>query len=439
MPAMPSTRRPSFWVGLAGLAVAMLLGLAGGWATALALGCLYLALCAGWGVLTTRTWWGRMPRGRAAATGGGALVALVLVAGLAGGTTADDPSGEDAPAAPVAASGSPAPSDDAAPGTVSGVTPSAAPTTAVELRDPVPAQEPTAPAEQARPGTALATVALLEVKGRAPKTGYDRDQFGPRWADVDRNGCDQRNDVLRRDLTDVVTKAGTHGCVVLRGTFDDPYSGTTMAFERGESTSSLVQIDHVVALSDAWQKGAQRWTADKRRLFGNDPLNLLASEGSLNQQKGDGDTATWLPPNRAFRCAYVARQVAVKHSYGLWVTQAERDAMERVLTACPDEPLPSGDASQPAAPLLPDAAEQEQSSGSGGATSGGSGTGGSGTGGGAAVTGGDPGCPVKGNHSSSGDWIYHVPSGQYYDATDPEECFGSPAEAEAAGYRASKR
>lgn len=422
MPHTSPTRRRTFWIGIAGLAVAMLLGLAAGWAGALVLGCLYLALCAGWGVLTTRTWWGQMPRGRAAATGGGALVALVVVAALAGGTTADGPSGADAPAAQGAAPSSPAPSDGPAPGTVASVSPSAAPTTVVELRDPVPASEPSAAAEEARPGTALATVALLEVKGRAPKTGYDRDQFGPRWADVDRNGCDQRNDVLRRDLTDVVTKAGTHGCVVLRGTFADPYSGDTMTFERGESTSSLVQIDHVVALSDAWQKGAQQWTPEKRALFGNDPLNLLASQGSLNQQKGDGDTATWLPPNRAFRCAYVARQVAVKHTYGLWVTQAERDAMQRVLVACPDEPLPSGDPATPAAPLMPEAAaQQEQSSGS------------------AAVTGGDPGCPVKGNHSSSGDWIYHVPSGRYYDVTKPEECFDTPAEAEAAGYRASKQ
>jgi hypothetical protein len=202
-----------------------------------------------------------------------------------------------------------------------------------------------------------------------------------------------------------------------------------MPFERGDATSALVQIDHVVALSDAWQKGAQRWTEEKRAQFGNDPLNLLASKGSLNQQKGDGDTATWLPPNKTFRCAYVARQVAVKHGYGLWVTRAERDAMERVLTACPDEPLPTGDPSTPAAPLLPEAAAQEPADGSGGST----------PDGGSAVTGGDPSCPVKGNHSSSGEWIYHVPSGRYYDVTKPEACFDTPAEAEAAGYRASQQ
>ena len=136
-------------------------------------------------------------------------------------------------------------------------------------------------------------------------------------------------------------KDGTNGCVVASGTLQDPYSGETIPFVRGQGTSSAVQIDHVVALSDSWQKGAQQWDAATREAFANDPLNLLAVDGPLNQQKGDGDTATWLPPNKAFRCAYVARQVGVKHAYGLWVTQAEQDAMVRVLSTCPDEPLPT--------------------------------------------------------------------------------------------------
>lgn len=153
----------------------------------------------------------------------------------------------------------------------------------------------------------------------------------------------KRNDVLRRDLTDLEIKSGTQGCIVLGGTFDDPYSGDTIAFERGQDTSSAVQIDHVVALADAWQKGAQQWDEGRRKELANDPLNLLAADGPLNGQKGAGDTATWLPPNAGFRCAYVARQVAVKLEYGLWVTQAEQDAMEKVLGTCPDEPLPTSD------------------------------------------------------------------------------------------------
>jgi hypothetical protein len=190
--------------------------------------------------------------------------------------------------------------------------------------------------------TALAALGTLEVKGRAPRTGYDRDLFGSGWGDTDRNGCDARNDTLARDLSDETFKAGTHDCVVLTGALSDPYSGRSIAFLRGQTTSDDVQIDHVVAVSDAWQKGAQGWHGQKRVAFYNDPLNLLAVDGPLNMQKGDGDAATWLPPNRGYRCEYVARQVAVKSTYGLWVTQAERNAMATVLTSCPGQPLPMG-------------------------------------------------------------------------------------------------
>lgn len=196
--------------------------------------------------------------------------------------------------------------------------------------------------------TALSTIASLEVKGRAPKTGYSREEFGSPWADVDKNGCDTRNDILKRDLTNISFKDGTSSCVVLSGSLADPFSGSNIEFVRGQKTSSAVQIDHTVALSDAWQKGAQQWDASKRIQFANDPLNLMAVDGPLNAQKGDGDTATWLPPNKGFRCAYVARQVGVKYTYGLWVTSAERDAMIAVLSTCPNEPLPDG-ASKPEA------------------------------------------------------------------------------------------
>jgi hypothetical protein len=190
-------------------------------------------------------------------------------------------------------------------------------------------------------GSALAALGTLTVKGRAPRTGYDRALFGQAWADVDRNGCDTRNDVLARDLTADEVKDGTEGCLVLSGTLRDPYSGTTINFVRGQSTSSKVQIDHVVALSDAWQKGAQQLSTSRRTALANDGLNLLAVDGITNQRKSDGDAATWLPPNKSYRCSYVARQIAVKASYGLWVTGAERDALRRVLATCPSQKLPT--------------------------------------------------------------------------------------------------
>ena len=183
-----------------------------------------------------------------------------------------------------------------------------------------------------------ATLDSLPIKGRAPKTGYSRSQFGDSWSDDvwvagGRSGCDTRNDVLREQLSDVVIKAGSDGCVVVSGILNDPYTGTTVVFQRGPDTSQEVQIDHIVALSDAWQKGAQQLDDTTRRAFANDPVNLQATLGWVNQQKGAGDAATWLPPNVAYRCEYVTRIVTVKKTYGLWVTQAERDAIARVLAS----------------------------------------------------------------------------------------------------------
>jgi hypothetical protein len=202
-----------------------------------------------------------------------------------------------------------------------------------------PAASSSAPPPTSAPGatpTAADLLATLPVKGRAPSTGYDRTaDFGAAWLDVDHNGCDTRNDILARDLAGVVCQGV---CRVLTGTLDDPYTGSRIAFVRGDRTSALVQIDHVVALQNAWVTGAQQLSPAQRIRLANDPLNLLAVDGASNQQKSSGDAATWLPRNKAFRCSYVARQISVKAAYHLWVTRAEHDAMARILATCPTQP-----------------------------------------------------------------------------------------------------
>jgi hypothetical protein len=187
----------------------------------------------------------------------------------------------------------------------------------------------------------LSVIEAQETKGRAAKTGYTRAQFGPTWADVDRNGCDTRNDILKRDLTEEVFKEKTRNCVVQSGTLVDPYSGETINFNRGNTSSMEVQIDHVVALSNAWQTGAFKLTIKERTALANDPMNLLAVKGRLNSQKNDGDAATWLPPLKSYRCDYVARQIAVKIKYKLWFTAPEKEAMVRILKSCPEKALPT--------------------------------------------------------------------------------------------------
>jgi hypothetical protein len=184
---------------------------------------------------------------------------------------------------------------------------------------------------------AVTALNKLEVKGRAPKTGYTRSQF-PHWSDPDRNGCDARNDILKRDLTDITYKEGTRDCKVIAGQLLDPFSGKVIIFS---PTKVVIDIDHVVALSNAWQTGAAYFDKNIRLLIANDPINLLAVDAKLNRQKGDGDAATWLPPNKSFRCEYVARQVAVKSKYKLWVTESEKVAIAKILSSCVGQKLPA--------------------------------------------------------------------------------------------------
>ena len=232
------------------------------------------------------------------------------------------------------------PSSQIRPGTVTIVNPD---TSSVEPQG-------TAPIGSDEASEALRILNTLPVKGRAPKTGYSRAQFGDAWSDIDHNGCDTRNDILNRDLTAKQHK-NSRGCVVISGILNDPYTGKVINFMRGKDTSEQVQIDHVVALSDAWQSGAQEISAQERLQLANDPENLLAVDGPANQQKSDSDAATWLPANASFRCSYVARQIRVKAKYHLWVKPAEKEAMINVLTPC------AGAAAKPAsdtpAPVVP--------------------------------------------------------------------------------------
>ncbi|WP_239331477.1 HNH endonuclease family protein [Frankia sp. CiP3] len=193
---------------------------------------------------------------------------------------------------------------------------------------------------QAAAGSALATLRSMPVHAATNSPPYRRDKFGDPWQDVDGNGCDTRNDILRRDLTLVTVRQGDP-CIVLTGELKDPYTNRTVRFNRARDAAA-VQIDHVIALADSWRTGAASWPSDKLVAFANDPENLLAVDGPTNQDKSDDDAAQWLPPNQAYRCQYVARQIGVKARYGLWLEPAERDAMAKTLAKCPAQPVLGG-------------------------------------------------------------------------------------------------
>ncbi|MDR1300224.1 MAG: HNH endonuclease family protein [Candidatus Nomurabacteria bacterium] len=186
---------------------------------------------------------------------------------------------------------------------------------------------------------ALDELHKLLVKDWAAHDGYSRDKFlsSGNWNKW--NDCNTREKILGRDLDEIIYDG--NGCTVLSGILHDPYTGKTINFTRGSSTSSAVQIDHVVALSNAWATGAQDLDSATRNRFANDDLNLLAVDGPANMQKSDNDASAWLPSNKGFRCEYVARQIAVKVKYALWLRLAEFEAMNNVLSSCPEQPMPT--------------------------------------------------------------------------------------------------
>jgi hypothetical protein len=358
-PKPPRKPRISTFIVAGITALFMLLGaLSGGVGGALIFLGISTALTGLYVLLTGRRSWAWLPAQRKA---GAIAIAASLALFIGGAVALPHVASADLEAASSESTAKVA-SAKASPTATATASPSSTPTpTADSTGEPLDPENPavlaagvTATAPNAQPAYATKAVdllATLSIKGRAPKTGYDRAQFGQAWLDVDRNGCDTRNDILRRDLTGI-TYTNSVPCKVQTGTLADPYTGKTISFVRGSGTSTAVQIDHVVALSDAWQKGAQQLTTEQRTAFANDPLNLQATDGPTNQQKGDGDAATWLPPNKPFRCEYVARQISVKATYGLWVTQAEHDAMARILGDCSGQLAPTSQQSPAPAPAV---------------------------------------------------------------------------------------
>ena len=191
-----------------------------------------------------------------------------------------------------------------------------------------------------QPGTdVLAGVTVVPVRVR----GYDyrRAAFGEAWDDDNdapggHNGCDTRNDILNRDLLDK-TYVSIKRCpdAVATGILHDPYTNATIAFTRGNQVGASVQIDHIIPLALAWDMGARDWSDAMRIRFANDPANLLAVAGPANQDKGDQEPATWMPPNHAFWCQYAMQFIAVARGYGLAVDQASAQELREAAATCP--------------------------------------------------------------------------------------------------------
>lgn len=186
---------------------------------------------------------------------------------------------------------------------------------------------------------AEAFVASLPVTSTAPSVEYQREpQFGAAWIDVDGNGCDTRNDILKRDFVSFQTFRGD--CEVQTGVLNDPYTGTTInfvhtnAFGKNTGDSQAVQIDHIIPLNWAWQNGAEAWDQDTRILFANDPINLKAVKGKQNSSKSNQGPSTWWPAAESYRCTYAVEFTSVLQKYELTIPAADQQALVNTLAAC---------------------------------------------------------------------------------------------------------
>lgn len=250
------------------------------------------------------------------------------------------------------------PSTTPAPAVTPPVASESASATPVASEPATPSEAPVAPSEPApaASGTALEALETLTVAPFSSNGKYERALFGEPWADIDNNGCETREDILKRDIPNVTIKGK---CDARQGSFNDPYTAKVINFNAGDGKGGGVDIDHIIPLSLGWKTGASEWDATKRLKFANDPLNLMASDSGENRKKGDKDASAYLPPNKAFHCEYVARQVTVRVKYGTWITSAEKNAIYTVLQTCPTQPLTadtwgvSVDKSSPVAPANP--------------------------------------------------------------------------------------
>lgn len=187
--------------------------------------------------------------------------------------------------------------------------------------------------------------AVRVVAERPHPGGYERDcgagqgcVFGPAWSDDHdgpggRDGCDTRNNVLARQLTEVDYRPGTHGCVVQSGRLADPYTGARIVFRR--ENARQIPVDHIYPLAAAWDLGAAAWPPQQRIEFANDiDYNLQATEHSANTAKSDSTPAEWLPPARAGHCYYAGRYLTVALRYRLPITAADHAVLRDIAATC---------------------------------------------------------------------------------------------------------
>ena len=174
-------------------------------------------------------------------------------------------------------------------------------------------------------GSALALLQTVRVENEY-QVGYDRALF-EHWRDIDGDGCDSRDQVLKRDSISL-PQVDPVNCNVIAGDWVSPYDGAKW------TNPSDIDIDHVIALKEAWDSGAWAWSAAQRKAFANDTSDsrtLLAVTDSVNQSKSDKDPSNWLPPLQSYTCTYLGNWIAVKVRWSLSMDSSEFGRIKNLL------------------------------------------------------------------------------------------------------------
>ncbi len=158
---------------------------------------------------------------------------------------------------------------------------------------------------------------------------YSRDSLPTDWKDLDGNGCNTREDILKKYTSEYTGRFD--GCKIKSGKFYDYYNGKFLRYDKSVDTGGGIQIDHIVAIGNAWISGGYKWGKDEWISYINDEEVLIPTSSKTNREKSDKDITEWKPANNSYLCTYAEKQVEIKDKYKLTVTEKEKAELKSIL------------------------------------------------------------------------------------------------------------
>ncbi len=177
------------------------------------------------------------------------------------------------------------------------------------------------------PGPQL-TIAVAPIPSDIPD--YDRGEWS-HWSDDDGDCQDARQEALIAESETPVQYTTDDRCRVASGSWEGPHTGEVF------TNPGDLDVDHMVPLANAHRSGGWAWSKDKKRQYANDLSydgHLIAVKVSANRAKGSSGPEDWKPPEHAYWCRYALDWITIKNAWDLTATEAEADALEKMLGTC---------------------------------------------------------------------------------------------------------